>query len=114
MKLIYVAGPLRDENPDRIIDNIASAARVALAIWRMGGMCYSPHLNTARFLGMIVEEHVMAGQLAMLERCDALVLCGGWDASAGARDERAHAYTMKLPIFVWPDALEEIREFINT
>ena len=45
----------------------------------------------------------MAGDLAMLSVCDAMVMVPGWETSAGAREEWGLAKNIGLPVYVYPD-----------
>jgi len=63
-----------------------------------------PQMNTAHFDG-IPSEIFYAGDLDILERCDAVLMAGGWERSFGARMERIHALRNNIPVFESFDGL---------
>jgi hypothetical protein len=99
--MIYVAGPYRGE-VDR---NIQQAREIAIALWRMGHVAICPHLNTAHFEvdAQLPDETYLRGDLAMLARCDAVVLTPDWTQSLGACGEQAVAVASGIPCYVWPE-----------
>ena len=99
--LIYVSGKYTGD----IDANIAVATAVAVTLWELGHAVICPHANTAHFedAGKITYEQFIAGDLAMIARCDALVMVPGWEDSKGARAEWAYATSLGLPIYVFPD-----------
>jgi len=112
-RVLFVAGPFRAADTWGVVENLHGAAEVALALWRMGAAVICPHLNTAPFQGAAPDRMWLDGDLTILERCDGLVLAPGWEKSDGARDERAHAYVLEIPVFVWPADREAIQTFID-
>lgn len=98
--IIYVAGPYRGN----VEANIANARKVAIAVWEAGHVALCPHLNAAHFekdctLG---DNVYLSGDLALLARCDALVLCPGWQESPGTKQELNFAKLNGIPIFEYP------------
>ncbi len=99
--LIYVAGPYRGD----VEQNIATARRVAIAVWESGNVCICPHLNTANFENdsQLADEVYLNGDLQILARCDALVAAPEWERSIGATAEIEFAKQRGIPVWFYPD-----------
>lgn len=98
-RLIYIAGPFRAASSWQIEQNIRRAEEAALEIWRMGGVGVCPHAMTRFYQGELPDRVWLDGDLALLARCDAVLLVQGWECSEGARAEKAHAETLAIPVF---------------
>lgn len=105
MRLVYVAGPFRGPSHWAIAENIRAAERMALEVWRLGAAAICPHLNTAHFQGELPDQVWLEGDLAIVRRCDALLLTPEWERSAGARAEKEFAEHLGLPVFQNSEAL---------
>lgn len=103
--LIYVCGPYRAKTAAGIDTNIAAARQVAVDLWRAGHYVICPHLNTARMETELPESDdlFLAGTLAMLARCDGIVLLPTWDQSNGAIAEVEYAKANGMPCWLYPD-----------
>lgn len=99
IRLVYVVGPYRAATERAVVENIRNAEAVALMIWQAGFVAICPHMNTALFGGACPDEVWLAGDLEILRRCDAVVVCPGWHASTGSRAEVATAKTLGIPVF---------------
>lgn len=100
--VVFVAGPYRDERgPWFIQENIREAERCALWLWRLGIPALCPHKNSAMFDGAAEDFVWLQGGLLMLERCDAVVLCGNWQRSVGTCAEVEKAKALGIPVFAW-------------
>lgn len=105
MKVVYVAGPFRGASAWDIEQNIRRAETLALEVWRSGAACLCPHANT-RFFQNAAPDHLwLEGDLAMLARCDAILMTPEWERSQGARAERDYAARLGLPVFYDLDGL---------
>jgi len=105
MKVVYIAGPFRAANSWLVEQNIRRAEELALRVAEAGAMPLCPHCNTRFFNGTLTDEFWLAGTMALLERCDAIVLTDRWPASSGCRSERARAVELGIPIFYDTDAV---------
>jgi len=99
MKLAYVAGPYRGRTHNDVAQNIAAAREVAAHLWSLGYAVICPHLNSAFMSGAAPEDTFLHGGLAMLRRCDLVVLVPNWQASQGTALEIEEARSCGLPIF---------------
>ena len=106
-KLIYIAGPFRGPNSWEMEQNIRRAEEVSLEVWKLGAPAICPHCNNRFFQGVCPEETWAAGDLLILERCDAIFMGPKWDRSEGARKEMVHAIMKGLPVFFTIEALKE-------
>lgn len=113
-KLIYVAGKYTDPRGSYYVEqNIRWAEDIARQLWQMGAGVICPHTNTRHFDGAATWEQFMAGDLVMVERCDALVMVPNWLDSKGARMEADHAFANRVRVFLWPADRDEIEAFIQ-
>ena len=99
--LIYVAGPYSGDNNHVIDSNIAAAEHVAKLLSKRGYMPVTPHKNTAQFERVVPSqkpEFWIDGTLALLEKCDAVVLVPGWQESIGTLGEIRHALKLGIPV----------------
>ncbi len=114
LKLIYVAGPFRAKpNPqDQWVQwqNIMNAAALSLEVWKLGAVAVCPHLNTAFFEGSCPAETWLQGDLAILDRCDGVLMTPNWHYSEGARGERDFAVSRRIPVFF---SLPELQRWLK-
>ena len=96
--IVYVAGRFRGPTAWDIEKNVRAAEEVALAVAQAGAMPLCPHANTRFFSGQLDDDFWLTGTLALLARCDAVVLVPGWEASTGARGEVEHAEAHGIPV----------------
>lgn len=112
MRIIFICAPYRAKTPWLIEKNVRRAERIALHLWRLGAAVICPHTNTRCFQGAAKDEVWLAGYLAILARCDAIVLPAAVSISSGMQAEMREARRRGLPIFLWPDQREDITEWI--
>lgn len=114
MKVIYVAGKFSGPNAWEVEKNIRRAEEVSLELWSAGFAVICPHTNTRFFDGALPIKTFLAGDLEILNRCDAIFMLSNWRDSAGACGERLHAAAKGLVVcYSMRDAihyLEEINE----
>lgn len=112
MKVVMLGGKHRDGRGIWYVkENIRCAEEVAIKLWRLGLATICPHKNTAFFDGAADDNVWIAGYLEIMNRCDALVLLPNWKESAGARGEKDMAETLGMPVFIWPQDEQKIKNF---
>lgn len=110
MKLIYVAGPYRNDIEHRVWQNIMLARDVAMQIWQAGGVPIVPHLNSMLMGGLVDIEQFLKGDCEIISRCDALMLIGLWNSSEGSQIERRFAEEKDIPVFT---LMGDVRDFLR-
>lgn len=88
MKIAYIAGPYRADTINGVVQNIRKAEDVAIRYWKRGYAGICPHKNSALFDGILSNDVWLKGDLAILSKCDAIVMMKGWESSVGASTER--------------------------
>jgi hypothetical protein len=111
VKVIYVAGPFRGPDSWAIENNIRRAEALALEAWRLGAAVICPHTNTRFFQGAAPDHLWLDGDLAILRKCDAILMTPDWERSSGARAELEDARAHGLPVLF---NLNELADFLNT
>lgn len=99
MKVVYIAGPFRAASAWGIEQNIRRAEALALRVWLAGAAAICPHANTRYFQGAAEDRIWLEGDLAILDRCDAILMTPDWERSNGARAEQQHAIVRQIPVF---------------
>lgn len=98
MKVVYLAGPYRAPTEYGVQQNIEAASKVALEVWKLGATCICPHKNTSFFGGALPIPLLLAGDLELVRRSDAVLMTNGWLGSEGARDEKIFADDLGKPV----------------
>ena len=97
MKVIYIAGKYSGGNEYEVKKNIATAEDAAVAIWKtLKASVVCPHLNTAHWGQLLTHQQFIDGDLAIMERCDAVLFLDGWKESRGACLEHNHAFARNM------------------
>ena len=99
MPVVYVAGPYRGPDNWAIFENIHRAERLALEVWKLGAAALCPHANTAHYQHAAPDDLWLEGDLAMLGRCDAMIMTDDWEKSLGARAEHDFACERGIPVY---------------
>jgi len=115
MKVVYVAGPFRAKSQYmegqqdcwEIQKNVMAAMALALEVWRLGAAAVCPHANTMFFQNAAKDEVWLDGDLAILAKCDALMMTPDWRRSSGARAEHDFAEARGMRIFYDLPTLEQ-------
>jgi hypothetical protein len=99
--IVYIAGPFSGATRAEVAWNIASAELAGLAVARMGAFPFIPHTNTGHpaFEKAQPYDFWIAGTMAMLYRCDAMLMVDEWENSKGAVGERGEALRIGMPVF---------------
>jgi len=95
MKLIFVASAFRAPTPWQVAENVRHAERLALEVWKLGGVAVCPQSMSALFDKEGPDERYLEGWLTLLEKCDA-VLVGR--SSAGVDAEVLRASMRGIPV----------------
>lgn len=104
-KILYIAGPYRPTGwwrlpilrTIKIAMNIWHARQAAKVVWKTGDIAICPHLNTAFFDGLVPDHRFLEGDLAIMRRCDGILILEGHEKSEGASIEVEEA--QKIPGF---------------
>lgn len=116
--IVYIAGPLTSGaiNLDGTLDMLAVAGHVhraerqLLEVAKLGHSPICPHSMYRNMFGTLPESTWLALDLALLERCDAMVLSQGLASfrSSGTRNEiRRHALELRRPVYAFASDLEQ-------
>lgn len=119
MYLVYVAGKFRGSTRDGVYDfyeqeeNVRTAERLAHKVWLIGpgravGVC--PHSMTRYWQGSAPDEVWLDGDIALMKRCDVVLLVPNWRESEGARKEKAVAEEAGIPVL---DNLEDLEAWMD-
>lgn len=114
MKVIYVAGPFRctsthvpgQQDCWGIQNNVMNAMKLALDVWRLGAAAISPHANTMFFQNAAPDHVWLDGDIAILAKCDAIIMTPNWPRSTGARAEHDYAKANNIPVFYTLEGLK--------
>ena len=100
--IVYISGPYTIGNID---ENIQKARKVAIEVWESGNVALCPHLNTAHFEldCKCSYDDYLDGDLALLGRCDSILMMEGWEDSNGAKAEKKWAKGLGIPIYYYPN-----------
>lgn len=106
MKAVYISGPYTAPTSLARQRNINAAWELAVKVWGIrGAYAVCPHANTAHMDGAMSSDHELDyrkfidADLDLVSRCDAVLMMRGWENSRGSTMERAHAYSLGIPVF---------------
>ncbi len=98
-KIVYISGSYRSEQGiNGVYENIQRARAEAVNWWQKGYTVICPHTNTAFMDGAAPDNVWLEGDIAILGRCDIIVMLKGWEDSAGAKAELDYAEFCELEI----------------
>lgn len=100
--VVYIAGPFRSKQPGNEWEreqNIRRAEWLALEVWKAGYACICPHANTRNFQGALPDDVWLDGDIAILLKCDAVLMTPDWGDSVGACQEREFAREAGIPVY---------------
>lgn len=107
MSLLYVAGPIRPVGDQTLLGNLREAKRISMELWKMGHAVICPHANTNLEPDIWNNDQNgvdwIKGDLKIVARCDAVVVCPGWETSAGTAIEISFAEERHIPVHYYPD-----------
>jgi hypothetical protein len=99
VKLIYVAGRYRGLTAWEVEQNVRRAEELGLEVAKLGAGPVIPHSMNRFFYGTLPEKFWLAVVMALLERCDAVVMVPGWESSMGSQAECRRAEEMGKRVF---------------
>jgi nucleoside 2-deoxyribosyltransferase len=105
MRVVYIAGPFRGPNYWEQEQNIRRAETLAHDVWLLGAAALCPHANTRFYQGSAPDRVWLDGDIALMARCDAVLMTPDWERSTGARAEHEYARTHGIPVFYDLDSL---------
>lgn len=99
--VVYISGPYTAATEEAVAANVAAAKRAGQEIMRRGHVAVCPHTMTHRWedTGELTWADFLRGDIAILERCDAICMVGAWEDSQGALRELARARELRLYVF---------------
>ena len=98
MKVAFISGPYRGKTHYDIEQNIREAEAVAIKYWCLGYAVVCPHKNSSHFDGLAPDDVWLKGTLAIMEKCDVIVMLPKWRESEGARNELERATLKGLEV----------------
>lgn len=99
-KIIYVAGPYSGKDENAVFENIITARKHALELWRKGWIVICPHTNSLFMGGAgLPDKEFVDRDLEIVSRCDAIYMLPGWEKSEGAIRELTEAKKDGLEIY---------------
>lgn len=106
MQLVYVAGKYSGETREEVQANIDLAETVGKALLKNGCAPLIPHKITSHWdtdpqFQRFEHKDWMRACIVMLNKCDAIIMCPGWQDSKGARQEHEYATICGIPVLVF-------------
>lgn len=98
MKVAFISGPYRSKTVNGIFENIMAARAIGKLYWDKGYAVITPHLNSMFMDDGSPDQKWLDGDLAILERCDAIVMMPGYENSQGAMAELKFAQEEGLEV----------------
>jgi hypothetical protein len=98
--IAYIAMPYRGASEWEVVQHVRAAEALALKYWRKGYAVICPHKNTALMGGAAPCDTWLHGDLALLARCDVIVMGPGWRGSEGACTELEHARAWGIGVII--------------
>jgi len=75
---------------------------VARECWARGYAVICPHLNTIDFDNVLTREEFIERDLEIVAKCDAVLMLPNWEISEGAKEEKALAESLDIPVTIYP------------
>lgn len=72
-----------------------------------------PHLCWSFWGGIVPDQVFLDMGISLLSVCDIIVVCPGFETSAGTIKEIAHAERIGMPVFFWSSDNEKIKAYID-
>ena len=107
MKLVYIAGPFRGDDSWEVENNIRVAETTGMAVAQLDAIPVIPHTMYRFWDGTLPDRFWLECGIRILERCDAIMMCKGWQYSSGSKAEMKFAKENSIPVFFDLEVLEE-------
>ena len=88
-------------------ENCLNGLQASVRVMKAGYAVHCPLLQGLFMQNDFEYDDIIRLDLAILERCDYLLLMDGWEESRGAREEKDVADDIGLPVFTSLDELIE-------
>lgn len=101
MKTIYVSGPYSAPTYCQIRKNVHAAAKVGASCIEKGWAALVPHCNShaiAKHIERAWGDWILM-DLALIDKCDAILMMSNWIESEGAKREHSYALSKNIPVF---------------
>lgn len=95
MKIAYLSAPYSAPTQNEVYENIQTARRLSVALWKLGYAVICPHLNSMFMDGVVPYERFLEADLTILSKCDVL-FAYRWRESDGATAEVRRALKLGL------------------
>ena len=108
--IVYISGKYSGNTEAEISVNIANARSKSIEVWEAGFTALCPHTNTFHFEKDCKCNYAdyIDGDLALLQRCDCMLLLENWQESDGVKREIDFAKINGIPIF---NSITEIKNY---
>jgi len=107
VKIVYVAGPMSADTEWLIELNVRAAEAMGFDIASAGAFPLIPHTNARWLHSEFSQEFMVEGSLALLTKCDAMIVCRGWESSRGTKAEMQMCEEQGIPYFLSLTDLED-------
>lgn len=108
MKTVFIASPFRGATLWVIEQNVRQAENIGLQVAFSGMVPLIPQTMYRFFQDSLSDEFWLKATTELLSRCDAILLCEGWEYSDGCKGERQFAEEHKIPAFL---NIEDLRRW---
>jgi len=114
-RLLFISGPYHGATPwDREV-NIYNAKALGVRVIKETNMFpIIPQANTACFDGLAPDARFLAGTLALMLRCDGVLMMPDWKKSKGARAEERMAQHMGILIAYTFEEIHQVFDLKTT
>lgn len=103
--VVYISGPLTAPTAELREPNIRRVEDALVTLTGMGIAAINVHSAARTTFGTLTEDHWLAVDMRLLERCDAVFVVGPFERSKGTKLEIAYATGRGIPVFYDLDSL---------
>jgi len=84
-------------------ENIEIADFWGKKLWSMGFVVIHPIRNDIYVAELISYEQIMKADLVIIDHCNMIFMCPGWQMSEGTKREYEHAKKIEKSVMYWQD-----------